>query len=137
MRHPPLSGQHRHVSIKATFLKRADGIPKNGQRYQLALIESSQNDNLEITQQTQFGRYGSSMTSWLRFPLERVKRMSNAEWRELLARQHNRIERRAARKRASPAQRRRMQHTIVVSNEDATFGHLLRKMQRPQQQMPQ
>jgi hypothetical protein len=103
----------------------------------VALLENSQNDNLEITQPTQSGRYGCSMNSWLKFPLERVKRMSNAEWRELLARQHNRIEKRAARKRSSSPHARRMQHTIVVSNEDATLGHLLRKMQRPQQEVPQ
>jgi hypothetical protein len=30
-----------------------------------------------------------------------------------------------------------MQHTIVASNKDAAFDHLLRKMQRPQQRMPQ
>jgi hypothetical protein len=33
--------------ITATFPTRADRILKNGQRYQLALLESSQNDNLE------------------------------------------------------------------------------------------
>ena len=76
------------------------------------------------------------MNEWLRFPLQRVKRMSRDEWRELLARQSERAAKKAVRSKPQLTEEPRTQAAPAnARHDDLAYNRLLRELQRPAREL--